>query len=58
MMKLMVRVSIVGLVLAGAAASSFTPKAHTVDAAVASHNTLVVPSAIPIPSCSPNDGCI
>ncbi len=59
MFKLMVRVSIVGLVLAGAAASAFTPKTPTVNAAaVATHNTLVVSSAIPVPSCSPNDGCI
>ena len=59
MSKLMIRVSVVGLVLAGAAASAFTPKTHTVSAAVvATHNTFVVSSAIPIPSCSPNDGCI
>ncbi len=59
MSKLMIRVSVVGLVLGGAAASAFTPKTHTVSSAiVATHNTLVVPSAIPFPSCAPNDGCI
>ncbi len=59
MLKLMVRVSIIGLVLAGAAASAFTPKTHMVNSAVvASHNTVVMPSAIPFPSCAPNDGCI
>ena len=59
MMKLMVRVSVIGLVLAGAAASAFTPKTHAVNSAViATHNNLVVVSAIPVPSCSPNDGCI
>ena len=58
MMKLIVRVSVIGLVLAGAAASTLTPKTVTANAAVVASHSLVVSSAIPVPSCSPNDGCI
>ena len=59
MTKLMIRVSVITLVLAGAAASAFTPKTHAANATVvAVHNTLVVSSAIPIPSCNPDGGCI
>ncbi len=57
-MKLMIRLSVVGLVLAGAAASAFTAKTPASSTAVASHNTLVISGAVPIPSCSPHDGCI
>ena len=55
MMKLMVRISIVALVFAGAAASAFTPK--TQNGLFASHNSLVISSNLPIPSCAPGDGC-
>jgi hypothetical protein len=55
-MKLLVRVSVVALVVAGAVASNFTPKTHA--AALPSHNTMVVSSAMPIPSCAPGSECI
>lgn len=55
-MKLLVRVSVVALVVAGAVASNFTSQTHA--AALSSHNTMVVSSAIPIPSCAPGSDCL
>jgi hypothetical protein len=55
-MKLLVRISAVSLVVAGAFASSMTPKVQA--SAVVNHNTMVTSSAFPIPSCDPGKtGC-
>jgi hypothetical protein len=54
-MKLLVRVSVVTLVFAGALATNFTSKINA--SALSSHNTMVISSAMPIPSCDPGSAC-
>jgi hypothetical protein len=55
-MKTLLRISVVTLVFAGAAASNFTSKTHA--AALPSPNTMVISSAMPIPSCEPGQACL
>ena len=58
MMKLMIRISVVALVFAGAAASSFTPKTQTNAILPVAHNSMVISNRMPIPSCEPGSECI
>ena len=56
-MKLMVRVSVFGLVFAGAIASAFSSK--TTMPTPATHNNMVVSNSMPIPACEPGEtGCL
>ena len=56
MSKLLVRASVFTLVLAGVVASSLTPKTHASTAVT--RNSMVVASALPVPSCDPGTtGC-
>jgi hypothetical protein len=50
-MKLMVRVSVFGMVFAGAVASAFSSK--TTVPALATHNNMVVSNSMPMPVCEP-----
>ena len=50
-MKLMVRVSVFGLVFAGAVASAFT--SNTTVSTPATHNNIVVSNSMPMPVCEP-----
>jgi len=59
-MKLMVRVSVFALCLAGAVASSFIPKtsaASTANATALAASSMVVSNAIPLPSCNLGETC-
>jgi hypothetical protein len=54
-MKLLVRVSVLTLVFAGAVATNFSSKTQA--AALVSRNTMVISRAMPIPSCEPGERC-
>lgn len=57
-MKLMVRVSVFALCLAGAVASSFIPKTSASTSSVnAAASTMVVSSAYPLPNCNLGTSC-
>ncbi len=56
-MKLMVRVSVFGLVFAGAIASAFSSK--TTMPTPSTHSNMVVSNSMPIPDCEPGEsGCL
>ena len=57
MTKLMIRLSVVTLVLAGAAASTFTPKTQATHAVITTPNVMVLSASIPVPSCQPGYTC-
>lgn len=55
-MKIIVRVSVVALVFAGAFANSFIPKTAQAAPSV-SLSSMMVSSALPVPTCEPSYGC-
>ena len=56
-MKLMVRVSVFALCLAGAVASSFVPKTSASTVSAVAATTLVASSAWPLPNCNLGTTC-
>jgi hypothetical protein len=56
-MKLMVRVSVFGLVFAGAVASAFSSKVTV--PTQATHSNMVISNSMPVPACEPGQpGCL
>jgi hypothetical protein len=57
-MKLAVHASVLSLVFAGFVASAFTPKATAFTTAFTPANhSMVIANAMPVPSCTPDQGC-
>ncbi len=54
-MKLLVHASIFSVVFAGFVASALTSKPT---ARITANHSLVISSAMPVPSCDPNTGCV
>jgi hypothetical protein len=57
-MKLIIRASVLSLVFAGLAAGAFTQRATAFTTASTTPNyNLVISNRMPVPSCTPNQGC-